>query len=419
LIEFLKKYKQHLKSGLLYISSVSLSTFVNILAGFLVLRWVGPEEMGIWQLLLIINTYALIANLGLNSGLAREFPYLLGKGEKEKSYFLVATVKSYSIFTVIITIICWLVLLVFFYFTGRNTIFLVSFSTIMFMLGINFYKDYVLTLFRTNVGFLKLSKSLLIQSLVCVILLPLIIFYKYYGYLLYNILTSIVSLGLLMLINPVRIKGNFRFSDFKLLFKTGMPLFLMAYLYGVSKTFIKFAVLHFGGILMLGLFAPVFAIRNGISILPKAISQYIYPKFTYKIGETNNPSLLWKPVKNISFILLISFGLLVLPIYYFMPELLSIFFPKYIDSLFACRMALLSGVIYSSFVGITSLNSIKGYRERIIISGLYIGFSAFLPFVLPIFFAQKIVGLAWSMLIIDSLYFITAYCITKKKLLNL
>ncbi|QQS49720.1 MAG: hypothetical protein IPM71_08805 [Bacteroidota bacterium] len=417
-INVINIYKKHFKAGFFYTVTSLFSTFTSLLAGFLVLRWVGPEEMGIWQLLLIINNYAIIGNLGVNTGLGRELPFLLGKGEEEKAFSLASTAKAYCLFSSIITLLITICAAVIFYLRGSSYLFIITLIVVGVILSVNYYKEYILTLFRTNKAFNNLSYAFLFQGAVNIFLVPIIYFNKFQGFLLYNLITIIISLLVLLAINPIRVKSRYSKQEFKILIKTGMPLFVMSYMYGVSKTFIKFAILKFGGVEMLGLFSPVLTIRNSINTLPKIISQYIYPKFTYKIGVSGDSSQLWKPVKHISFMLLAGLGLIVLPIYYYMPELLELFFPKYIDSLFPSRMALLSGIIFSSFIGVITLNSIKGYKERLIISVIYLLVSALIPFLLPVYFTNKIEGLAYSILIIDIIYFAVAYFITKRKLLN-
>lgn len=417
MLPLLKKYSGHLKSGIYFTGSSLFTIFVNIISGFLVLRWVGPEEMGIWQALLIINTYALFGNLGITTGLAREFPYLLGKGEESNALSLASTTKAYSIFCSLITLVITFMGIIYLYLVGNDLIFIVSFAAILLMLSINFYRDYILTLFRTNEAFHELSKVNLFLGISSVLLLPIIFYFHYIGYVLYNVITTFFSFSILFWILPVKVVNKFEWTNFILLLKTGFPLFIMSYLYGISKSFVKFAILHFGGISLLGLFAPVFAIRMGINVLPKIISQYLYPKFTFKLGATNNPSILWKPVRNISFILLISFLIIIIPIYYYMPFFLNTFFPKYVESLFACRMALLSGVIFGSFIGVFTLNSVKGYKERFIITISYLIISAVFPFVLPLIINDNVAGIAWAILLIDSLYFVIAYFVTRKKLL--
>lgn len=416
--KLIKKYRTHLKSGALFISSVSFTTVVSVIAGFLVLRWVGPEEMGVWQLLLLINSYGLFGGLGITTGLARELPFLLGKGDNKLAFRLASTSKAFSLFCSFLTLFVLIIFLVYYIFIQKDKIFIITFTTIMLMLSISFYKDYVLTLFRSNTAFQKLSTSFLIQGIISIFLLPLIYLFKYKGYLIYNLLNAIISFVLLLRINPIRVKSKFITKNFILLFKTGMPLFLMGYFYSISRTFIKFAILHYGGIYLLGIFAPVFAIRNGISILPKSIAQFIYPKLTFKLGKTNNPKVLWPPVRNISLALLFSLILLSMPLYIYIPEILNYFFPDYSSSLLPCRFALLSGIIYSSFIGITALNSIKGYKERFFISTFYLILSLITPFLIPYFFENKIVGLAWAIIITDLLYFIAAYIITRNRLLK-
>ncbi len=419
MIQKVFSFSRKFKSGFFYTLSSLLTSIVNIIAGFLVLRWVGPDEMGIWQALLIINTYAVVGNLGVTTGLARDFPYLLGKGESERAISMASTAKAFTFFCSVISFIILFILLIYFILVNPQSLtFILSLTATILILTINFYKDFVITLFRTNKAFNKLSVVYLIQSIISIVLLILIFKFHYYGFIIYNVLVSFISLILLSIISPFKIKNEFNRSNWISLVKTGFPLFLMSYLFGVSKSFIKFAILYFGGIQLLGLFAPVFAIRNGINTLPKVISQYLYPKFSYKYGVTGDQSLLWKPARNISFLLLIGLLIVILPIYYYMPEIIGTFFPKYFDSVFPSRLSLLSGIAFSAFIGVFVLNSVKGYKERLIITVTYICLSAILPFGLPFFFTDKISALAWSILLIDVIYFIVAYIITRKKLLS-
>ena len=62
------------------------------------MRWLGPELLGIWQSITIINSYLPIIQLGIQSGLNLELPVLLGAGKKEKALEYVSTALAFAIF---------------------------------------------------------------------------------------------------------------------------------------------------------------------------------------------------------------------------------------------------------------------------------------------------------------------------------
>ena len=65
-------------------SSVILLQCATIGCNLVILRWLPPAEIGLWQSLLLIGVYAGILDGGVISGLDRELPSLLAKGRVKR-----------------------------------------------------------------------------------------------------------------------------------------------------------------------------------------------------------------------------------------------------------------------------------------------------------------------------------------------
>ncbi len=67
-----------------------------MLGGFIVIRWIGPDELGLWQSLMIVATYAPVLQLGTTNGLNRDLPYMYGAGRLDEGLDMVASTQSYN-----------------------------------------------------------------------------------------------------------------------------------------------------------------------------------------------------------------------------------------------------------------------------------------------------------------------------------
>ncbi|MFN3554341.1 MAG: lipopolysaccharide biosynthesis protein [Bacteroidales bacterium] len=405
-------------SGFLYTSSSLIKSFVGIVSGFLVLRYVAPEEIGIWQAFFIISTYAGFLNAGVPSGLNREIPFLFGKGMKEKAFEMAAAAKYFSQVCGGIAFLAMALgtaLMLYFQQPWRN---ILAFSGVLVLVALEFLYGYYIVLYRTNEAFRDFSKVNIAESVLLVGLFPAIIYFGFTGFVVYKVLTSLIFLLLLKFYNPIKVRASFNRKHIVDLIKIGLPIAVMGYLYGIGKSFIKFALLYHGGVLLLGVFAPVFAIISAIKILPKTLARFFYPKFSYELGKTGDTRQLWKKVQRISFYLAIMLCLFFIPVIFLIPFFIETFLPKYTESIFAAQMVTLSALIASSFLGVHALNSLKAYKGRLIITLIYLITAAAFPFSLPLFFQNPIIGISVSLVVVDIVNFVVSYFVTRYSLLN-
>ena len=82
----------------LMIFSISSMAYVAIqkLFGLVVLRWISPSDMGLWNTASIVAPYIGFLQLGVFVALNRELPFLLGKDEREKAINHVKTAANHA-----------------------------------------------------------------------------------------------------------------------------------------------------------------------------------------------------------------------------------------------------------------------------------------------------------------------------------
>ena len=70
-----------------FLSSANLiNAFLILISGLFVVKWMLPEDLGIFTGFNIIVGYIILGQLGISSGLSRELPYLLGKNKLQDAW---------------------------------------------------------------------------------------------------------------------------------------------------------------------------------------------------------------------------------------------------------------------------------------------------------------------------------------------
>ena len=98
-MNFIDKIKNNplFKVGASYSLASTCSSICTMIIGFLNMRWLGPELLGIWQSVTIINAYLPFFQLGIQGGLNLELPIMLGAKKESKALKLIATSYAFAI----------------------------------------------------------------------------------------------------------------------------------------------------------------------------------------------------------------------------------------------------------------------------------------------------------------------------------
>ncbi|OFX46463.1 MAG: hypothetical protein A2046_04770 [Bacteroidetes bacterium GWA2_30_7] len=218
---------------------------------------------------------------------------------------------------------------------------------------------------------------------------------------------------------PLKISSKFYKPEFKLLLKTGIPLFSMIYLQSLTSTFSRVVLLSVTGVIAVGYYSPALAIITAMNLFPTIVAQYMYPQMSYEVGKSNDKNKLWTWVWKSSFYI----GLFLLPMAIIgciiIPYFIESFFVKYTSAIFASKLAFFSGVFSGSIIGLNVLYSLKAWKSIFFVTL----FKLTLYGVLLNYFARvmnSIDGVATGLLVSDIIFFIfgIGICYYELKLKN-
>ena len=347
-----------------YIGSGLLKTGLNTIASIIILRWIEPETLGVWHTFIIFVSYTSILNLGVTSGLNRELPFLIGKGENEKGIDKLKTAGYFSnILSYGLIVISSIIGLILFFLKILNLSEL-GMMIMSFSIGsISLQSNFLGATFRSNNSFEKLTKLQSITGLMYILLLPVIYYFGIWGYILYEFFLSLFTYLGYYYYRPYKVKYVFSFTEFKALIRIGLPMYFWNYITSISKSVPRLILVLFGNPLLVGLYAPANSINTAMLNLPMYINRYLFPKLSFLYGKNQDANAIYNytiKVATFLFILMIVTALLLSSI---TPFLFKLFFPKYVESIFATQIILFSGVFYSiNSLFHNSLYSLKFFK---------------------------------------------------------
>jgi O-antigen/teichoic acid export membrane protein len=402
MLKFLKD-----KTGLFYTASSIISSGISMIIGVLMIGWIEPGVLGLWQSLSVLQLYVPFLEAGIPNGLNRELSFLMGKGEHRKAILLSRTAQYYTVFVSFVLFGLTLVTTAILYVAAYQLQIVVGVFTVGLMASLNSYQRYLVVTYRSSQSFHSLSKLYLYYSLFQILLFPLVIVYNYYGLLCYSSMTLLFFIMLMHFTRPIKDKPLFVKKYFKELARTGIPVFITGYLRGISNSFTRIVLLLKGGTLAVGLFTPVNAVGSLISIVPGILGNYFFPKMNFMLGEKGNPRELWPIVVKINVLLAVCSMPFILIIWSVTPIVMHIYFEKYEDSIYAIQLFSLNFLFSGTLVSHNAIYSVKAYRKGYLFVGAELLLRFMCPYILVLFFKGNILTLtAIGVLLSNTMLFV-------------
>lgn len=388
--------KYLLSSASLFISVTLGVKVLTALSNFVILAWLHPELMGIWQILIVVRSYATILGLGVVNAMNRELPYLLGCGDingAEKvagsSYFYTVGVSFLGIF------LFWIYGLIYppEDENWRNA----SYAAAFVWFSSN-YRTYLEGTFRTGAQFNALSRCNLIEALFALVALPMVAWYGFEGFLLRSILVSLLGIGILHYVRPMRVKPNLNFANLQKLIIVGMPLFFNAYLLALANGIDRLFLADFG-VQEVGLFTPVEAIFTMMATFPQALASYFYPKMTFDYGRTFDKN----KIKKSAFVLTIAMVAICLSlavITFVLSEFcLERYLPQYAPVKSSVVVALIAGVLTAGHSMKIVFYVFKSWGRLAVYTLSYVGCKVVFGLICLKYFSDPVFGVTISCLL--------------------
>jgi O-antigen/teichoic acid export membrane protein len=340
-------------------SSVAL-TGATIVSGLLILRWLEPAEVGVWQTMLVVQAYLTITRLGIPNAFNREMPFHLGRGETDIARRFAETTLLHAIvaglFSFVVLIAAWP------FFAPRGYTWQWAFPAAALMAACMSYRTYLFATLRSSADFKSVAYIQLINA--CTTLLAPVAVWRlgFIGLCLHGAAEAVAITTLTHHIRPIRVRPRFHRDALRSLLTTGIHLFITSYLFTAALTFDRVVLLLRGDISLVGLYAPALAVASAMAVLPNAVAIYAYPRLSYAHGEGAPKAELWRITSQsmwVSAVLGIPIALIVVLA---LPTITRTFVPKYIESVTVMQYAAVSGVFMGMTTGSAVLRSLKAWR---------------------------------------------------------
>ncbi len=358
----------------------SAHAFTGMVAGFVVLRWVPPSEMGVWQSLLIVQAWAGIVQAGVTHGLNRELPFRLGASD-ESGKRLAESAQAFALIGMAVLIGAagiWFLL-------ARDAVIRQSAPAVLVVAGVSVYTNFLAVTFRADQAFDRLAGVNAGLAVLNVGTLPIVFLMGYPGVPLRALLLAIVQGAATHACRPMRLPLRLDGRDIRELMAVGVPLFAAGWLIAVAGTFPKTILLWVAGPTTVGIYAPAAAMQAVIALLPASLAQYVYARMAFHLGRENDLNALWRHAWRASLGCLASVAPLVAAIVLVFPWIAARAFPSYAGAGPAVIWTSVAGAFFSSSMYSSALNSLKAWRWI----GVTTGFRVAACFAIPLGFVRQ------------------------------
>jgi len=378
---------------ILFSGSSILSGVIVIVCNFTILRWLPPNEMGIWQTALLVQTYATFVSLGILNGLGRELPFLLGSGDEKRAYGVANSAMTFAIGCGVALTLAGLGISLLW--PGWQLSLRLAIFSNFLATGIAQYQGFLLGLYRSSNSFRKLAAIYLIGSFLQVFTLPLVVNYGLEGLCIRLLIITITPVIIQHIWRPIKTKLAFSIPDLMFLFRTGAPILFFSYVSTAIMALDRLFLANMATASVLGYYALAGYVYSGMAIIPSSLGHYIYPRMAFRLGKTSDPSHIWGLAWKSSTLN----ALLAVPVFLgglvIIQIIVPLAAPQYIPGISIAMIACGAAWISTAVSGVDALNAMKAWKAQIllyILTALTFLMVWFLPFGLSILWRAGLAG---------------------------
>lgn len=356
------------KTGAKFSVASSTSAIITMVIGLVMMRWLFPYEIGKWNEVSIFGSYLPFLQLGIQTGLSVELPIKLGSNDSEKVKTHIATGYWFAIFISIVILILGAALTYIYYNKGGLDSAL-GVMTITICGICTSFTLHATARFRSSKAFDDLTKVIWLTIPFTLFSVFFIYKFHYYGVLLYNVIPAIAGVVLRWIYLPFKnVRPKFFKDDMGSLLRVGIALLIPNNLHNAAQTLPRWIILKFANVATLGLFSPAIAVNGLISLLPTQIAQFFHPQMGYIYGQTGKARDTWSYVKKMNLYMPLAALPIVITIWLLAPWGLKVFFPKYVESMWAMRIMSIAFLFSCSFTTLVVFFTIHAYKYAYIVT---------------------------------------------------
>ena len=315
-----------------------LVSVLSALGGIIQARWISPEVMGEFRKYGILTGYFTVFLVVANDGLARQYSYLIGKGDREESERVAAAAKSWYLLS------SWLATAVFGVLAAlaglrSDWVAVVGWSTQVVLSWSTLYGAYLGILYRNAHDFKKLTVNMLAGSVTSFALLVAVKFFGFWGLCIKQAAGAWAGLWLTVRNVPLKVRPALDSARLLHLAKIGIPMSLAGYLStSLWSSTEAFLILKQCGEKALGLVAVALFIVGAAQTLTNSIHQVYVPRITQHFGKDDDfVASLRFTLKPTVINFLVSLAIVAATLVCIAP-LMRLIIPKYVEAVPSIRL---------------------------------------------------------------------------------
>lgn len=344
-----------------YTVAVLAGQSVNMVAGLLVMRWLGPAEMGVWQSMLTLETYCLVLRLGVINGMNRQLPFMLGQGDRAGALQHAETTLGFTMVTAGILLgsfaaaaLCW---------PGLDATWQLSLLTLACYTPCGLYSAFNEATYRGSRTFATLGWLILCNALLGLALLALLPAWGYAGQCVRLVVMAVAHAICTAWLRPLDVKPRLSMPVLRKLLKVGLPLYFQNYFARASLGVGSLVLLWIGGPKALGYFAPAGATLAVVGMVPNALQSYLQPQLHYEYGrDGSRHAVIAKSTRTATLMLGAALPLALVGVVC-LPWAVKTVLPAYEPSVGAMQLAILVGVCRIFGVAASVFSTLTAWRE--------------------------------------------------------
>ncbi|MFZ5570357.1 MAG: hypothetical protein ACOZF0_08130 [Thermodesulfobacteriota bacterium] len=311
-----------------------ISVGVRFIGGIIQGRFVGPETLGYYTKFTILPGYMFFLHLGVFTSLARQYPYYIGKGERDTALQHAANALRWTQFlcgvhAAVFAIPCiWACI-------HQDWNAALGWGTQIIVTNTSLYMFYLGSTYRNSSEFITWSKASIISSAASLLFLPLVAFFNYVGLCARYSLPDVISMLYAHRNRPLRLRPYCKMEILWKMIAFGAPLMVFTYistsLWGaVERTYI----LKLMSEKSLGVFVFAGSLCAGLTAVATSISQVFHPRIAMLYGSSGkNMSISFRYCIKCTIVGSVVMLPLILLTYWLVDPLVTFILPKYVESI--------------------------------------------------------------------------------------
>ncbi len=331
-----------------YVGATLIAAMVHFLYSVYVKAHVEPLDFGIYSTCLLLKTYFSYVQLGSLNAFNRDYPQIVGAGDKQKAKQYRDTTFSYLLTVFVFsTLIISIVVMIGGNYIGADHRYTYGLVFCALLTGLTCFENFLSSRVRID-GSFKYTSIVIITELIATaigfIIIPWIGYYALYIVAIGNLLIGIAMYykrGISDL--TLKIDGPL----LKIIIFSGIPLLINNLIWTVVDSIDKFVILGFMDAERLGVYSIAQMAFSYMILIPSAMSQLFYVNLGKIYGATNSVDELNKAATRYTLIIASVISFFVLVAYYFMGPMVRLIMPRYSDGIVSAQILMLALAIYT------------------------------------------------------------------------